>query len=105
MFLAVFSVQQLWPLTLLVGIAVIIPILLSLFKIKSIPSLVVEILMGVILSIIPITRNMFTTIEGNITTLSPLPEGLYVIGMSILLFMSGFDTDFSVFKRRFFLFI
>lgn len=100
MFLTVFNVQQLWPLTLLVGIAVIIPILLSIFKIKFIPSLVVEIFMGVILSIIPITRNMFTTIEGNITTLSPLPEGLYVIGMSILLFMSGFDTDFSVFKRR-----
>lgn len=100
MILSVFSVQQLWPFTILVGIAVIIPILLSIFKIKSIPSLVIEILMGIILSLIPFTRNLFSTTEGSITTLSSLPEGLYVIGMSILLFMSGFDTDFSVFKRR-----
>ncbi len=100
MILSVFSVQQLWPFTILVGIAVIIPILLSIFKIKFIPSLVIEILMGIILSLIPFTRNLFSTTEGSITTLSPLPEGLYVIGMSILLFMSGFDTDFSVFKRR-----
>lgn len=100
MILSVFSVQQLWPFTILVGIAVIIPILLSILKIKFIPSLVIEILMGIILSLIPFTRNLFSTTEGSITTLSPLPEGLYVIGMSILLFMSGFDTDFSVFKRR-----
>ena len=98
--LTIFSVQQLWPLTILVGIAVIIPILLSIFKIKFIPSLVIEILMGIILSIIPLTRNLFATSEGSVTTLSTLPEGLYILGMSILLFMSGFDTDFSVFKRR-----
>ena len=100
MILSVFSVQQLWPLTILVGVAVIIPILLSVFKIKFIPSLVIEILMGIILSVIPITRNLFSTIEGSVTTLDTLPEGLYILGMSILLFMSGFDTDFSVFKRR-----
>ena len=100
MILSIFSVQQLWPLTILVGLIVLIPILLSVFKIKSVPSLVIEILIGIILSFIPFTRNLFTTTEGSITTLSTLPEGLYVIGMSILLFMSGFDTDFSVFKRR-----
>ena len=88
MFLSVFSVQQLWPLTILIGIAVIIPILLSFFKIKSVPSLVIEILMGIVLSFIPLTRNLFSTTEGSVTTLSALPEGLYVIGMSILLFMS-----------------
>lgn len=98
--LTIFSVQQLWPLTILVGVAVIIPILLSIFKIKFIPSLVIEIIMGIILSIIPLTRNIFSTSEGSVTTLSTLPEGLYILGMSILLFMSGFDTDFSVFKRR-----
>ncbi len=100
MTLSVFSVQQLWPLTILVGIAVIIPILLSFFRIKAIPSLVIEILMGIILSIIPFTQKMFITVDGAVTTLAALPEGIYVIGMSILLFMSGFDTDFSVFKRR-----
>lgn len=100
MILSIFSVQQLWPLTILVGIAVIIPIILSVLKIKSVPSLVIEILMGIILSFIPLTRGLFTTVEGSVTTLSSFPEALYVIGMSILLFMSGFDTDFSVFKRR-----
>ena len=101
MILTTFSVQSLWPLALLVGVAVIIPVLLSIFKLKIIPSLVIEIIAGIVIAVIPFTRDLFAerNHEG-LYVLNSFPEGLYVIGMSIMLFMSGFETDFSVFKRR-----
>lgn len=101
MILTTFSVQSLWPLALLVGVAVIIPVLLSIFKLKIIPSLVIEIIAGIVIAVIPFTRELFAVRnEEGIFVLNSFPEGLYVIGMSIMLFMSGFETDFSVFKRR-----
>lgn len=95
-----FSVQSLWPLAFLVAVAVIIPVLLSVFKLKMIPSLVVEIIAGIIIAVVPFTRNLFaTTNEEGFFILSNFPEGLYIIGMSIMLFMSGFESDFSLLKK------
>ena len=59
MILTTFSVQSLWPLALLVGVAVIIPVLLSIFKLKIIPSLVIEIIAGIVIAVIPFTRDLF----------------------------------------------
>lgn len=95
MFILAFNVQTLWPIALLLGIAVIIPILLDVLKLKIIPSLAIEMLVGVTLALIPATRNLFLEDEH----LGALPDGIYAFGMAILLFLSGIDTDFSVFRR------
>ena len=89
-----FDLKILIPIALLLFIAAIIPVILSLFKIKIIPVLVIEILVGIFLGSFK-TKELFA----NFDNLNPLMEGLYIIGMGVLLFLSGLDTDFSVFKK------
>lgn len=88
-----FDLKVLLPIALLLFIAAIIPVILSAFKIKFIPVLVVEIVVGILLG--SFNSNELFTSHGN---LNPLMEGLYVVGMGVLLFLSGLDTDFSGFK-------
>ena len=96
MFYSTFNLQSLWPVATLLTIAVIIPIILDIFKLKFIPSLAVEIIVGLGLGFIPDTREFFLDESGE---LSSINEGIYVLGMSILLFLSGLDTNFGVFKK------
>lgn len=89
-----FDLKVLIPIALLLFIAAIIPVILSAFKIKFIPVLVVEIVAGILLGSFK-SSELFAT-HGH---MNPLMEGLYIVGMGVLLFLSGLDTDFSVFKR------
>ena len=89
-----FDMKSLLPIAILLFIAAIIPVILSIFKIKFIPVLVVEIIIGILIGSFE-TKNMFAT-NGN---LNPLMDGLYVVGLGILLFLSGLDIDFSSLKR------
>ena len=89
-----FDMKSLLPIAILLFIAAIIPVILSIFKIKFIPVLVVEIIIGILIGSFE-TKDMFIT-NGN---LNPLMDGLYVVGLGILLFLSGLDIDFSSLKR------
>ncbi len=84
------------PIVVMLVVASIIPVVLSILKINFIPVLVFEIVIGMILSNIPYFRNIFTN-NGNLNILT---EGLYTMGLAMTLFLSGMETDFSVFKRK-----
>ncbi len=88
-----FDLKVLIPIALLLFIAAIIPVILSAFKIKFIPVLVIEIVAGILLGSFK-SNELFAT-HGH---MNPLTEGLYIVGMGVLLFLSGLDTDFSGFK-------
>ncbi len=88
-----FDLKVLTPVVLLLFIAAIIPVILAGLKIKFIPVLVIEIIIGILLGSFK-TNELFAK-NGELTLLM---EGLYVIGMAVLLFLSGLDTDFSSFK-------
>lgn len=89
---AAFDFRTLIPVVILLAISAIIPIILSIIHARFIPVVVVEIIAGFVLASFPKMQNIFMAGED----FSPMVEGLYVIGLSILLFLSGLDTDFSV---------
>jgi len=88
--------RMIFPFIILLSIAVVIPIFITVLKLKFIPVLVVEILVGMIISNIPILQQFFVNEEKNLNLLS---QGLYILGLSMLLFLSGLDTDYSILKR------
>ncbi len=73
------------------AIGTLVPFILAVFKIKYIPIFVVEIIIGMMLGSFGPTKEFFT---------SPLLDGLYMIGIAFMLFLSGLDTDFSVWGRK-----
>lgn len=89
-----FDLGILLPVAILLFIASIIPVILSLLKVKFIPVLVIEIVCGILIGSFA-TKELFIE-HGSFT---PLMEGLYVVGLGILLFLSGLDTDFAVLKK------
>lgn len=95
-----FEWNQLIPIVILIAISAFIPIVLSVCRIKFIPVFVIEILAGIILASIPLTKEMFTLDHEGVAILNALPEGLYMIGMALLLFLSGLDTDYSVLHSK-----
>ena len=86
-----FDFTILTPVVILIAISALIPIILSVLKIKFIPFSVVEIVAGIIIGSFFNKNGMFT---------NEFSEGLYIFGMAFLLFLSGLDTDFSVFKKH-----
>lgn len=79
-------------------IAVIIPLLLSLLKLKFIPVLVIEIVCGIIIGNIPAIKELF--IIENTHSFNTLVDGVYTIGLAVLLFMSGLEIDYSVLRKE-----
>lgn len=70
--------------------ALVIPILMARFKISGVPTAVAEIVMGIIIG--KSGLNLVQTTD-TLTQLSSL-------GVIILMFLSGMEIDFSLFKRR-----
>ncbi|KRN59018.1 monovalent cation:proton antiporter family protein [Limosilactobacillus secaliphilus] len=70
--------------------ALLIPILMARFKISGVPTAVAEIVMGIILG-----KSGFGLIEAT-TDLT----GLASIGVIILMFLSGMEINFDLFKRK-----
>lgn len=70
--------------------ALVIPILMARFKISGVPTAVAEIVMGIIIG-----KSGFNWVQATdiLTQLSSL-------GVIILMFLSGMEIDFSLFKRR-----
>lgn len=90
-----FDLQVLLPIVILLGLAAVIPVILAICRIKFIPVLVIEILTGILLASFS-SKGFFV----NNNELTPFMEGLYTIGMGILLFLSGLDTDFTVLGKH-----
>ena len=90
-----FDLKVLLPIVILLGLAAIIPVILAICRIKFIPVLVIEILTGILLASFS-SKEFFV----NNNELTPFMEGLYAIGMGILLFLSGLDTDFPVLGKH-----
>lgn len=90
-----FDLKIFLPIVILLGISALIPVILTITKAKFIPVFVVQIFVGLLFGSFA-TKNFFA-IDNN---LNPLMEGLYIIGMGVLLFLSGLDTDFSELKKH-----
>ncbi|USS86200.1 cation:proton antiporter [Fructilactobacillus cliffordii] len=71
--------------------ALLIPLLLSRFKISALPTSVVEILVGIILG--PSLLNWINPHDAILSSLSS-------IGVIILLFLSGIEIDFDLFRPK-----
>lgn len=70
--------------------ALLIPIMMARFKISGVPTAVAEIVVGIILG-----QSGFNLVQ-NTTNLS----GLASIGVIILMFLSGMEINFDLFKRK-----
>lgn len=68
--------------------ALLIPILMARFKISGVPTAVAEIVMGIILG-----KSCF-----NIIRVTPDLQQLSTLGVIILMFLSGMEIDFDLFK-------
>lgn len=79
------------PVIILLGLATITSILLSVFRLRFLPIFAVEIVIGILIS--PWFNQYMT--ELNMTA---FVDGLYVIGLSLLIFLSGYEVDFDSFK-------
>jgi len=91
LFLSGFEITQLTPILIIVGISVLCPILVTIFKLRFIPVPVFEIFIGILLSLFLKDTGVF---EGTIM------DGAYEVGMILLLFLSGLETDYSVLKKN-----
>ena len=70
--------------------ALVIPIMMARFKVTSVPTAVAEIVVGIILG-----KTGFNLVQQN-STLSLLSE----MGVILLMFLSGMEIDFSLFKAK-----
>ena len=77
-------------LVIILFAALLIPLVMAKFKISSLPTAVMEIIVGIILG--PSVFNLVNT-TSSISQLS-------TIGVIVLLFLSGMEIDFSLFKKR-----
>lgn len=93
MFLFELSTKIFLPVIFLLFISVIVQIILRAFKIKFIPAFVIELIIGIIIAK-PfnefISQNEFT----------PLVDGVYVLGLSLIMFLSGYDVDAFRIKKK-----
>lgn len=77
------------PTIILLGISVVISTIISVLKIRIVPSFVLEIIVGIILG--ATLKDYFTA--NNFTHIA---DGLYVIDFSLIMFLSGFDADLNI---------
>jgi CPA2 family monovalent cation:H+ antiporter-2 len=81
------------PIIILLGISVVISLLVSLFKFRFIPTFVFEIIVGIALG--PFINKYFEA-QG----FGQMVDFLYVVGFSLIMFLSGFDADLDIIKDR-----
>ncbi|WP_099159102.1 cation:proton antiporter family protein [Virgibacillus ndiopensis] len=82
--------QSLTSLMIVVGIAFFIPIILQRFNLRFIPVVIAEIIAGLLIGKSGL----------NIIADDPWLELLSLLGFIFLMFISGLEIDFSVFKRK-----
>ena len=88
-----FDTGFLVPVIILLGVSVLISVVLSKLRIRVIPTFAVEIIVGIILGVL---LNQYFKDQGLESTI----DGLYVIGFSMIMFISGFDIDLNIVRDR-----
>lgn len=81
------------PIIILLGISAVIACVLSIFKLSLVPNFVVEIFVGMLIGI---WYNDFSVKYG-VETVNNI---VYTIGLVFLLFLSGLDINYNVFKHN-----
>ncbi len=79
------------PIIILLGIASLTSILISVFKLRFLPVFAVEIIIGILISA---WFNKFI-VEQNLVG---IVDGIYVLGLSMLMFFSGYEVEFDAFR-------
>ncbi|VDG25493.1 cation:proton antiporter family protein [Lactiplantibacillus mudanjiangensis] len=77
-------------LVIILFAALLVPLVMAKFKINSLPTAVMEIIIGIVLG-----PSVF-----NIVSMNSSISQLSTIGVIVLLFLSGLEIDFSLFKKR-----
>lgn len=87
------TVEAFLPFIVLLGLAIIFQLFLSIFKIKINAQFAIKITLGIIIA--PWFNKL---VQQN--NMENVVEALYLIGFVLIMFLSGYDSDFSVFKKR-----
>ncbi|MCK9470585.1 MAG: cation:proton antiporter [Bacilli bacterium] len=77
------------PIIILLGFATIASVLLKLFKLDFLPVFAIEILIGLLIA------NWFNGYMESLH-LTSVVEGLYVLGLSLIIFMGGYEVEFDI---------
>lgn len=77
------------PIIILLGLASVFSLLISVLKLKFLPAFAIEILIG--LSISHWFNGYMTSIS-----MTSFVEGLYALGLVMIMFLSGYDVDFDL---------
>ena len=85
------------PIVVLLGISVILSVLISVCKIRFLPSFVIEILVGIGLR--QIFYQQWLDISNNNSIASWIMNCMYVSGFIFIMFLSGYDNNFFVWKE------
>ncbi|MDD4000433.1 MAG: cation:proton antiporter, partial [Bacilli bacterium] len=79
------------PIIILLGIASLTSVLISVLKLKFLPVFAVEIILGMLIAS---WFNKFIVSQN----MTGIVDGIYVLGLSMLMFFSGYEVDFDAFK-------
>ena len=77
------------PIVIILGLSILFTILTGVLKLKFIPAFIIEIILGIILKLV-FYDYTFSDTYFNIT------EIMYTTGFFLLMFLSGFDNNFSI---------
>lgn len=88
-----FATQGLLPIIILLGISVITSAFLRLLKLRFLPIFAIQIIVGLFLG------GWFNDLIAQ-NHLEVVVEDLYLMGFVLLMFLSGYDADFSVLKDK-----
>jgi CPA2 family monovalent cation:H+ antiporter-2 len=80
------------PIIILLGLSTISSIILSAFRLKFLPVFAVEIIIGIIIA------SWFNNYISGIG-MAAIVDGIYVIGLSLLMFLSGYEVEFDAFRN------
>lgn len=85
-----YTTQFFIPIILLLGLSALTSILIYLFHLKFLPAFAVEIVVGFVIS------GWFNRYIGQNNMVS-IVDGIYALGLVMIMFLSGYDVDFDVF--------
>ena len=79
------------PIVILLGLATLASVLLKLFKLDFLPVFAIEILIGLIIA--KWFNGYMETLE-----LTSVVDGIYVLGLTLIIFLGGYEVEFDVSK-------
>ncbi|NLD25810.1 MAG: hypothetical protein GX661_00445, partial [Acholeplasmataceae bacterium] len=79
------------PIIILLGLSTISSIILAVFRLKFLPVFTVEIIIGIIIA------SWFNKYMAELE-MTAIVDGIYVTGLSLLMFLSGYEVEFAAFR-------